>query len=529
MRNKTRKSNSRSRKGGKAIAAGGFGCVFRPALKCRGKPRGTGITKVLIKRHAQDEMNELSKVATVLRRIPNKDNYFLGVDATMCDLDPLEPSDKVDFDAKCTNLSGTGLGINSSTVNSKLDSIAGIDLPYGGLDVENFLIHDKLTPGGFVRLNNSLIELLEKGIVPMNKLGLFHNDVKGSNILVNDTFQTKIIDWGLSATQTGVRIPSMYKSRPFQFNIPFTICLFNPAFNGFLRSRILKIKELSEPEVTNLENVKEQIKIIMFEWVNQFINKYGAAGHYSYWIDLLETMIFADNHSFPTSFTPSSKSKILEYSYLMNCIVDGLTEAVIGYTSPDTGFFNEDAFFNDVYKHNVDVWGLLSVYFADIVNFITGARRVGNNYLTKKENYTLLNGIRLIASKYILLPEAQVLAIDIDQVKMDLKNLNNIFPTIVRAIRARTPTPPPRARTPTPPPVLPSTPPAPAPPAPARSSSSPVVVPAVPAGLGVGFGMRGPAPKKTRKKHVVCDDAKKALCRSKGKVCNETTGRCNNP
>jgi len=49
MRNRTRKSNSRSRKGGKAIAAGGFGCVFKPALKCKGKPRGNGITKVLIK------------------------------------------------------------------------------------------------------------------------------------------------------------------------------------------------------------------------------------------------------------------------------------------------------------------------------------------------------------------------------------------------------------------------------------------------------------------------------------------------
>lgn len=545
---KTRKAHSRSRRGGKAIAAGGFGCVFKPALKCKGKLRGTGITKVLIKRYAQEEINELSKVATVLRRIPNKDNYFLGVDATMCDLDDLEPSDKVDFDAKCSNLSGHG--INSSNVNSKLSSVAGIDLPYGGLDVENFLINDKLTPTNFVKLNNSLIELLENAIVPMNKLGLFHNDLKANNILVNDTFQTKIIDWGLSATQTGTRMPNIYKTRPFQFNIPFTVCLFHPSFNGFIKSRILKINELSDPIVNNLDNVKEQIKMIMFEWVNQFINKYGGAGHYSYWISLFENMLFVDSgHSFPTSFTPSNKSKILEYSYLMNCIVDGLTEAVIGYTSVDTGDFNEDAYFNDVYKNNVDIWGLISVYFADLLNFITGTRRTGNNYLTKEENYTLLNHIRLIASKYILMPEQQVLSIDISQLKMDLKHLNNIFPRVARArvptpssSSSSTPTPPAafvRARAstspPTPPPMLPSasararartpTP----PPARARASSGiPVVIPAaVPAGLGVGF--RAPAPKKTRKKHVVCDEAKKVLCRSKGKVCNETTGRCNNP
>lgn len=520
MRNTTRKSNSRSRKGGKAIAAGGFGCVFKPALKCKGKPRGTGITKVLIKKYAQDEINELSKVATTLRRIPNKDNYFLGVDATMCDLDTLDDNDKIDFDAKCTNLSS--YRINSSNINSKLSIVAGIDLPYGGLDIYKFLIANRLTPEIFVRLNNSLIELLEKGIIPMNKLGLFHNDLKADNILVNDTFQTKIIDWGLSATQSGVRIPSMYKTRPFQFNIPFTICLFHPSFNNFIRSHILKINELTEARLTNLKSVKEEIKIIMFEWVNQFINKYGAGGHYDYWIRLLEQIVLVDSRSFPSPFVISNKSKILEYSYLTNYIVNGLTEAVIDYTSAETGYFNEAAFFNDVYKHNVDVWGLLSVYFCHIVDFISGnARRY--SALTKEENYTLLNSIKLISSKYIFNPEQQTVPIDVSQVKQDLKNLNNIFPGVARA---RTPTPPPvvvaapsRARTPTPSPAVAASSPAAAP--------APVIARASPKGLGVGF--RAPEPKKTRKKHVVCDDAKKALCRSKGKICNEATGRCNNP
>ena len=189
MKNRTRKSNSRKRKGGKAIASGGFGCVFKPALKCKGKPRGTGITKVLIKRYAQQEMDELSKIAPILRRIPNKDDYFLGVDATTCELDPLESSDKVNFDDKCGNLAGSG--INSSNVNANLSKIKGIDLEYGGLDVENYLIKNKLTPENFVKLNNSLINLLEKAIVPMNKLSLFHNDLKANNILVNDAFQTK--------------------------------------------------------------------------------------------------------------------------------------------------------------------------------------------------------------------------------------------------------------------------------------------------------------------------------------------------
>jgi serine/threonine protein kinase len=516
MKRRTRKSNSRTRKGGKAIAAGGFGCVFKPALKCKGKSRGSGITKVLIKRNAQDEMNELGKVSTILRRIPNKDDYFLGVDATTCELDNLDTNDKVDFDDKCSNLSR--YGINSSNVNTRLSEIAGIDLPYGGLDIENFLVDKKLTPENFIRINNSLIELLKNAIIPMNKLGLFHNDLKANNILVNDTFQTKIIDWGLSATQTGTRIPDIYRTRPFQFNIPFTVCLFSSSFNNFIKPHVRKIYELTQPVLTTLVPVREQIKIIMFSWITNFITTLGGEGHYSYWSHLLENLILIDSRIFPSPFVLKTKSIIIEDSYLMNYIADALTEVVINYTSVDTGDFNDTAFFNDVYKNNVDIWGLISIYFADIVNFIVGSKRLHNNSLTKEENYTLLNAIKLILSKYIFNPIQQANAFDVLEVEKDLKSLNDIFPHIARA---RTPTPPPRARTPTPPPVI----------APGRRSS-PILISSLSSPPLLSTPTPPPvvpAPKKTRKKHVVCDDAKKALCRSKGKICNESTGRCNNP
>lgn len=483
------KKYRRSKKGGKAIAAGGFGCVFNPALKCKGKSRGSGITKVLIKRYADEEINELGKVSPILRRIPNKDDYFLGVDATTCELEPLEPSDKVDFDEKCTNLSR--YSINSYNVNTKLNSLAGINLPYGGLDIERFIIKKKLTPENFIKLNNSLIKLLEKAIVPMNQLGLYHNDLKANNILVNDTFQTKIIDWGLSATQSGSSIPNIYKSRPFQFNTPFSICLFHPSFNNFLKNHIRRINALTDPKLPTLSFVKDQIKIIMFEWVDKYKNRLGGDGHYNYWNYLLELMMLVDARTFPTPLILNNKKEILEFSYLNNYIVEGLTEIVLKYTTFDNRNlvtmenFNENAFFNDVYKYNVDVWGLLSVYFSDIISFITGSKRLHNNSLTKEENFSLLNGIKYIASKYIFNTSQQATAMNISDVINDLKSLNNFFPLVAR---------------------IPSSPPAPPP--------LPVVA---------------PGHKKTRKKHVVCDDAKKALCRSKGKICNEATGRCNNP
>ena len=38
-------------KGGKVIASGGFGCIFKPALKCKGKDERAkdGITKLMKK------------------------------------------------------------------------------------------------------------------------------------------------------------------------------------------------------------------------------------------------------------------------------------------------------------------------------------------------------------------------------------------------------------------------------------------------------------------------------------------------
>ena len=45
-------------KGGKVIAAGGFGCIFKPSLKCKGseqKQKSDNISKLMSVKHANDE------------------------------------------------------------------------------------------------------------------------------------------------------------------------------------------------------------------------------------------------------------------------------------------------------------------------------------------------------------------------------------------------------------------------------------------------------------------------------------------
>jgi serine/threonine protein kinase len=50
-------------------------------------------------------------------------------------------------------------------------------------------------------INNSLMELLVNGIVPMNNRNIYHCDIKDSNVLLDDSsneLKSRLIDWGLS-------------------------------------------------------------------------------------------------------------------------------------------------------------------------------------------------------------------------------------------------------------------------------------------------------------------------------------------
>ena len=73
-------------------------------------------------------------------------------------------------------------------------------MPFGGIPVDDYIFNDgsfdKLIP-----LNNSLIDLLRHGIIPMNNHHTYHCDIKDSNVLIksaNDKVESRLIDWGLS-------------------------------------------------------------------------------------------------------------------------------------------------------------------------------------------------------------------------------------------------------------------------------------------------------------------------------------------
>ena len=109
------------RKGGKAIASGSYGCVFRPALKCKGSSeagRHSGVSKLMYTTDANDEMDEMKPILETVKRIPGSEKFFAVSDINMCSPDSLNDSDKEKFNEK-SNLF-IDEGINSDSINSNL-------------------------------------------------------------------------------------------------------------------------------------------------------------------------------------------------------------------------------------------------------------------------------------------------------------------------------------------------------------------------------------------------------------------------
>ena len=259
--------------GGNVLASGGFGCVFDPPLKCKGKNREKNkISKLLTKKHAINEFNEIKAIKQKLEKIPNYSHYFLVDDYSICYPDKLTEEDLENYEDKCTALPKDN--IKKDNINSSLNMMMLINMPNGGVPVDDYIYDDgsfdKLIP-----LNASLINLLNGGIVPMNARHIFHCDIKDSNVLVkvDRGVQSKLIDWGLSTiyipNSTNHKIPKSWTNRPLQYNVPFSTLLFTDLF---LEKYSKYLKNGGKKEYVSL-------KPFVLNYIYLWIKKRGS-GHY---------------------------------------------------------------------------------------------------------------------------------------------------------------------------------------------------------------------------------------------------------
>jgi serine/threonine protein kinase len=321
--------------GGKVVGSGGFGCVFRPALKCRGKQRTAKkmISKLMTKKHAQAEYDEIIKYQRILKTIPNYERHFLLNDITICEPDILTTSDLKNFNKKCHALEDD---YSAETINTTIgNNLKILNIPDGGTDLKKYMT--TVSYADLSNVSDKLLDLLVGGIVEMNKKNVLHADLKDSNILM-DGHSATIIDWGLSTTYTLKSIPDRLMNRSMFYNLPFSGILFNNLFLEMHSQTLLSSESSSHAQSTRIF-----VESFVQEWFN-----YRGQGHYTIIKRIFGYLFVSD---------------IIDTNAIaMDYIVSYLSAIVSAFTH--NGKVDLLKYFNHVYRHIVDIWGFLTTYLS---------------------------------------------------------------------------------------------------------------------------------------------------------------------
>ena len=339
---------------GKAIDAGGFGCVFRPQIKCknsRKKEKVDGITKLMSSQDADNEWKELKNIKKVVSNIPNYEKYFLLKNIELCYPNELDNDDLVSIE-KCKN-AFHNVGINLDQINSNLDKFKIINMPYGGENLVNLISNDEIP---FSKVNNLLIKLLENGIVPMNKLAFYHCDIKGQNILYKED-NLRLIDWGISTYLEDSHlkeIPNSLSNYKIQFNSPFSRIIFNKYFDEFVFNYLTARPDL------NVKNDKLflELELMMLSFYEKYITITGGTGHED----------FINIYLVPELFKLNSVEAPKELNYTAILFSQYMIKILVKYLDFKNKKVDKLEYLNDVYLKNLDVWGFIFVYVEYIIN-----------------------------------------------------------------------------------------------------------------------------------------------------------------
>lgn len=333
--------------GGAMIDSGGFGCIYKPALRCsNSKKRYNGISKLQIKKYGLQEYNTTKDIESILKKIPNYTKYYI-VKVSKCIPNALTSEDKKKMD--CYAL--TKKNITKKNINNNLSKLVSIQMEYGGptlkSTIKNIRSYDEL-----MIVHSKVKTFFNEGLLPMNRVGIIHSDMKMANLLYNDSI--KVIDWGFTIN---LNQKFEIREKKFHFNLPFSVVLFE---------RGKYIKMYLENKAVSKNNIREFVIKIMEE------NKYDR--HIEYLEDLYKNLKIENINLY-----------IIEY----------LTEVMFKFTDKNTKEFNVDKYFDEVYIYNCDIWGFIMMFIEmiDYMNF---------ELLEKTSTKPFIDMIFTLIDKYLL-------------------------------------------------------------------------------------------------------------------------------
>jgi len=315
----------RRKRGGSAIGHGGFGCVFHPNIECRLsngrilKPSMRKVTKLIrYKRYFDEEARDVKMIQALLPKIKNYKRYFI-YETVSCKPVRISNNDLINFNKECKK--------KFSTLNTRqLLTLNALVYPFGGENLSDYTKRIRHEPHKMTNLHFLLLDLLENAIVPMNRLGIYHCDVKLDNLLIYYD-EIKIIDWGfVSLYYPGSNIiPEKFYTFSMHYNMPITILLLQPELQ-----RMIDLKNA-------IELTASCKKYIMISTTQ--------SGH------------FRDLEKIYTRTKPD----YLELQFT-DFVIKKLRDVIINYLTP-THRFDVFEFFSTVYIHNTDIHAFVIAYY----------------------------------------------------------------------------------------------------------------------------------------------------------------------
>jgi hypothetical protein len=409
IKERTRKNVTRKKRGGKVFESGGYGCLFSPPLKCKNitktnQPGTTYVTKLMKKKYAKREYDEIIKFEKILKTIPNYDDYFLVKNFELCVPEKLTKEDLIHFNENCSALSDDHL--NEKNINEKIDELEAIQMPFGGIDIFDYVYKIHFNNSKMIQLNQTLIDLLKNGIIKMNQLDVYHGDIKDSNVLVSkkgNSIRARLIDWGLSKIYNGEEnIPEAFANRPFQYNLPFSCILLSRIFRQTCDEFLKTTPNPSQSEL------------------KEFIHSYlKTKRHFSkHLIHIHRTIQVLFKNEFSVN-KHSGKSLDIKYAY--EYISNYLFKILEKYIK--NGKFHVMEYFKQVYLKNLDVWGFVSIY-TYFIDYITNKNR---KYGIKHFKPHQLKLVHKVKDAYMLLLDSAEKPVNIDSLVQILNELDPLF------------------------------------------------------------------------------------------------------
>jgi tRNA A-37 threonylcarbamoyl transferase component Bud32 len=411
--------------GGAAFTKGGFGCLFKPALKCKNSELNSPpnyVSKLIESKNGKREYMYIYSIKKKLQHLPeNIKKYFLLDNITMCDPKELSEEDKVKIEEVCDYIltdrvdKTTNEPITSKNINNNLDKFKIINMPELSMSLSNYIKRQVFTPIELIKLNNNIIEYLTIVIPALYKNGVVHGDIKADNLMFNmsDNNTLVVIDWGLSYLVDSDRknIPDALYTLSTQWHHPFSSFLFKKNVIDKYDSFLQKLKK--EGKVVN----QDELRVFAMSEYKNFMNR-----HDKQFLFLNETLMSVYGPNLIKTLKLRERNDIdsVINNMAITYIVDYITDVLMAYT---VNYKLElGKYFNEVYLINADMWGIMSVYneLIDNIPSMIKMTEIERKIITEQLMYILIENLFKNGNKVI----------NVAKLVNDIKNLNKYLMSI---------------------------------------------------------------------------------------------------